>query len=58
MLQDDAALTHVQISQTITWIEAAYVFGTLAVLGIILCATAALFATNKYIRTSYDDMFK
>ena len=45
-------------SQTITWIEAAYVFGTLAVLGIILCATAALFATNKYIRTSYDDMFK
>ena len=44
-------------SQTITWIEAAYVFGSLAVLGIILCATAALFATNKYIRTSYDDMF-
>ncbi|MBR5332902.1 MAG: permease-like cell division protein FtsX [Muribaculaceae bacterium] len=45
-------------SQTITWIEAAYVFATLAVLGIILCATAALFATNKYIHTSYDDMFK
>ena len=26
--------------------------------GIAICAGASLFATNKYLRLSYDDMFK
>lgn len=34
------------------------VFACLLVLGITICATAALMATNKYLRISYDDMFK
>lgn len=51
------SIEHSLIS-AISWVEACYVFATLAVLGIILCSAAALFATNKYLRTSYDDMFK
>ena len=46
------------VSNSISWIDAAYVFGALFVVGIIICAFAALFATNKYLRLSYDDMFK
>lgn len=45
------------LCSAISWIEACYVFVALAIVGIILCSTAALFATNKYLRTSYDDMF-
>lgn len=45
------------LSNAISWIEACYVFAALAIVGIVLCSTAALFATNKYLRTSYDDMF-
>ena len=43
---------------TISWEEVSFVFGGLIVVGIIICASAALFATNKYLRSSYDDMFK
>lgn len=43
---------------TISWKEVSFVFGGLIVVGIIICASAALFATNKYLRSSYDDMFK
>lgn len=46
------------VSNTISWIDASYVFGALLIIGIFICAMAALFATNKYLRTSYDDMFK
>lgn len=42
----------------ISWNEAAIVFGGLIVIGIAICAGASLFATNKYLRLSYDDMFK
>lgn len=45
------------LCSAISWIEACYVFAALAIVGIVLCSTAALFATNKYLRTSYDDMF-
>lgn len=43
---------------TIGWNEAAIVFGGLIIIGIAICASASLFATNKYLRLSYDDMFK
>ena len=42
----------------ISWTEAGFVFGALIIVGVAICATAALFATNKYLRSSYDDMFK
>ncbi|MBQ9077787.1 MAG: permease-like cell division protein FtsX [Muribaculaceae bacterium] len=35
-----------------------YVFAGILATGIMLCSLAALFATNKYLRISYDDMFK
>lgn len=34
------------------------VFIALIIAGILICAAAATFATNKYLRNDYDDMFK
>lgn len=42
----------------LSWTEAGIVFGLLIIIGVAICATAALFATNKYLRSNYDDMFK
>lgn len=44
--------------ELISWLDAYWIFGALVVIGIIICSTATLFATNKYLRISYDDMFK
>lgn len=46
------------IAIAVPWNFALLVLGALPVLGIIICAIAALLATNKYLRLSYDDMFK
>ncbi len=40
------------------WNIIAIVYAILLFLGILICAIAALFATNRYLRISYDDMFK
>lgn len=48
----------VSITKAVTWGQAAWVFAGLLVAGILLCALAALFAANKYIRLDYDSMFK
>ncbi len=45
------------LCEAISWIDATYVFIAITILGIVICAFSALFATNKYIRTNYDDMF-
>ncbi len=34
------------------------VVGALLVTGVLICLIAALFATNRYLRLSYDEMFK
>lgn len=46
------------IASAITWPQAACVFAGILVIGIVICAVAALFATNKYLRLDYDDMFR
>lgn len=46
------------VVDAITLTSVSYVFGALLIIGILICAFAALLATNKYLRTSYDDMFK
>ena len=46
------------IASAITWSQAACVFAGILIIGIIICAVAALFATNKYLRLDYDDMFR
>ncbi len=39
------------------WDWMAFVFAGLVILGVIICVVAALFATNRYLRNDYDDMF-
>ena len=46
------------IATAVPWKSVFPVLAALPVLGIIICALAALFATNKYLRLSYDEMFK
>lgn len=45
-------------ASAIPWEQAAWVFGGVIVAGIVICALASMLATNKYLRSSYDDMFK
>lgn len=49
----DSAILNVINLESIAW-----VFASIILLGIIICALAALLATNKYLRIDYDDMFK
>ena len=44
--------------QSISWLDATYIFSGIIIAGIIICAISAFFATNKYLRTKYDDLFK
>lgn len=46
------------ITTAINWTAASYVYICLTIFGIVICALAALMATNKYLRINYDDMFK
>ena len=46
------------IASAITRPQAACVFAGILIIGIVICAVAALFATNKYLRLDYDDMFR
>ncbi len=39
------------------WSALAAVFGGILVVGCAICALAAVIATNRYLRASYDDMF-
>lgn len=49
----DASVAH-----AVTWDDAALVFAGVLFAGVIICFVSALIATNKYLRLSYDDMFK
>lgn len=49
----DASVAH-----AVTWDDAALVFAGVLIAGVIICFVSALIATNKYLRLSYDDMFK
>ncbi len=40
------------------WGIAGVIFGGILVVGMAICSLAALFATNRYLRADYDDMFK
>ena len=39
-------------------LEIVAVFAGLIVLGVLICGLAAFLAADKYIRLSYDDLFK
>ena len=40
------------------WPAVAAVCAGLVVLGVIICGLSAVFATNRYLRLSYDKMFQ
>ncbi len=46
------------MATTISWADAGIVMGATVVVGVIICFIAALFAANKYLRLSYDELFK
>ena len=46
------------LEATLTWEAAAWVFGGMIITGCLLCYLAATLATNKYLRTRHDDMYK
>jgi len=46
------------VALTVGWDQMAWVFSGMLVAGVLICMTAALFATNRYLRIDYDDMFK
>ncbi|MDE5687840.1 MAG: permease-like cell division protein FtsX [Paramuribaculum sp.] len=52
-----AGTARTEITQFISWSEAAWIFAGLFAAGIIICTLAAFFAANRYLRLGYDDMF-
>lgn len=45
------------IGIAVPWSAMTWVFVAMTATGVLICSAAALFATNKYLRISYDDMF-
>ncbi|MCC8037162.1 MAG: permease-like cell division protein FtsX [Bacteroidales bacterium] len=46
------------VAAAISWEEAVWVMGGMVLLGIVICLLAAAMATNRYLRLSYDEMFR
>ncbi|WP_295732056.1 ABC transporter permease [uncultured Muribaculum sp.] len=42
----------------VSWQSAAWVFPAMVLTGVLICFVAAAFSTNRYLRASYDDMFR
>lgn len=47
-----------EVLRVVDWRPAAMLFSGLFLAGILICALAAFFAANKYLRLGYDNMFK
>ncbi len=45
-------------SWVVPWSQAAWVLGGVVLTGMLICLLASLFSTTRYLRASYDDMFK
>lgn len=46
------------VAYAVTWSDAAWVFAGILITGMLICFISALISTNRYLRLSYDDMFK
>lgn len=46
------------LNPLLTWKASGCVFGAILILGMVICSLAAFFATNRYLRANYDDMFE
>lgn len=45
------------LATLLPWSAIGIICGCLVVLGVLICAIAAFFATNRYLRKNYDEMF-
>lgn len=45
------------VAECLGWDVMALIFAAMLVAGVAICALASAMATNRYLRTSYDDMF-
>ncbi len=46
------------MASVITWVDACIVMCGAVVTGVVICFVAALFAANRYLSLSYDELFK
>lgn len=46
------------LSHLLPWDAMAMIFVGILIVGMAICSLAALFATNRYLRADYDDMFE
>jgi cell division transport system permease protein len=46
------------VASVLDWSILAPVFAGVVIVGVLLCLVASIFATNRYLRLSYDEMFK
>lgn len=46
------------LGRILGWGDLAVIFAALIVTGVVICAAAASFSTDRYLRISYDDMFR
>lgn len=46
------------VDSTLPWPAMGAIFAVIVVLGILICALASIFATNRYLRATYDQMFR
>lgn len=53
-----AATFDPMVDELLTWPLMAWVFAGMLLAGPAICLTAAAMATNRYLRASYDDMFR
>lgn len=45
------------LGRLLTWSDLTIIIVGLLLLGVLICTLASLFATNRYLRAGYDDMF-
>lgn len=45
------------VMQAVSLTDSLYVYGGILIAGIVICTLAAFFATNRYLRISYDKLF-
>jgi len=51
-------ILELSVASILTWADVMPVFAGVIIAGMLICLVAALFAANRYLRLSYDEMFK
>lgn len=51
-------LEHISVAEVLGWETVVPVLIGVVITGVVICLVAAVFAANRYLRLSYDEMFK